>query len=293
MRYLNSKEVANILGINISTLKRWTENGTLGCKKTAGGHRKFTIQHIRDYYKQHQEAGKKFGAALDNAEHKDIYSLIKSNDYNQLAIRLAETSIISDDLSVNTILHSSYMAGYNINDIFDLIVDPASDLVERWLCDENISHIEEYISRKLITRSVELLSESKPNGTFNGKSALCINFEDDLPDLGVAMSEVLLRHNGYNVFNTGSHAELGKLKNILKKYKIDTVLFYLCSRQCCRATALNNLKKTNNQVIEICDIAKDTGVTVIFGGEGIEHLGKIPKEVIKTFKSYDQLLSYL
>ena len=100
MRYLNSKEAANILGINISTLKRWTENGTLGCKKTAGGHRKFTIQHIRDYYKQHQEAGKKFGAALDNAEHKDIYSLIKSNDYNQLAIRLAETSIISDDLSV-------------------------------------------------------------------------------------------------------------------------------------------------------------------------------------------------
>ena len=254
MRYLNSKEVANILGINISTLKRWTENGTLGCKKTAGGHRKFTIQHIRDYYKQHQEAGKKFGAALDNAEHKDIFSLIRSNEYNQLAIKLAETSIISDDLSVNTILHSSYMGGYQINDIFDLIVDPASDLVEHWLCDENISHIEEYISRKLITRSVELLSESKPNGTFNGKAALCINFEDDLPDLGVAMSEVLLRHNGYNVFNTGSHAELGKLKNILNKYKIDTVLFYLCSRQCCRATALNNLKKTNSQVIEICNI---------------------------------------
>ena len=185
------------------------------------------------------------------------------------------------------------MGGYQINDIFDLIVDPASDLVEHWLCDENISHIEEYISRKLITRSVELLSESKPNGTFNGKAALCINFEDDLPDLGVAMSEVLLRHNGYNVFNTGSHAELGKLKNILKKYKIDMVLFYLCSRQCCRATALNNLKKTNSQVIEICNIAKDTGVNVIFGGEGIEHLGKIPKGVIKTFKSYDQLLSYL
>ena len=293
MRYLNSKEVANILGINISTLKRWTENGTLGCKKTAGGHRKFTIQHIRDYYKQHQEAGKKFGATLDNAEHKDIFSLIRSNEYNQLAIRLAETSIISDDLSVNTILHSSYMGGYQINDIFDLIVDPASDLVEHWLCDENISHIEEYISRKLITRSVELLSESKPNGTFNGKAALCNNFEDDLPDLGVAMSEVLLRHNGYNVFNTGSHAELGKLKNILNKYKIDMVLFYLCSRQCCRATALNNLKKTNSQVIEICNIAKDTGVNVIFGGEGIEHLGKIPKEVNKTFKSYDQLLSYL
>ena len=51
MKYLNSKEVANILGINISTLKRWTDNGTIKCKKTPGGHRKFTMQHIREYYK--------------------------------------------------------------------------------------------------------------------------------------------------------------------------------------------------------------------------------------------------
>ena len=32
MRYLNSKDVADILGINVSTLKRWTENGTISCK---------------------------------------------------------------------------------------------------------------------------------------------------------------------------------------------------------------------------------------------------------------------
>ena len=49
MKYLNSKEVANILGINISTLKRWTDNGTIKCKKTPGGHRKFTMQHVREY----------------------------------------------------------------------------------------------------------------------------------------------------------------------------------------------------------------------------------------------------
>ena len=108
-----------------------------------------------------------------------------------------------------------------------------------------------YISRKLITRGIETLNQDKPNGIYNGKAALCINFEDDLPDLGIAMSEVVLRHCGYNVFNSGSHAELGSLNTIIKKEKIDTLVFYLCDRQCCRATALNNLKKTENQVIEI------------------------------------------
>ena len=87
------------------------------------------------------------------------------------------------------------------------------------LVAKSISHIEEYISRKLITRGVETLNEDNPNGVYNGKAALCINFEDDLPDLGIAMSEVVLRHCGYNVFNSGSHAELGSLNNIIVKEK--------------------------------------------------------------------------
>ena len=58
MRYLTSKNVAEILGINISTLKRWTDNGTLECTKTAGGHRKFTMQNIRDYHKSQENSGK-------------------------------------------------------------------------------------------------------------------------------------------------------------------------------------------------------------------------------------------
>ena len=36
MKYLNSKEVSDILGVNISTLKRWTDNGTINCHKTPG-----------------------------------------------------------------------------------------------------------------------------------------------------------------------------------------------------------------------------------------------------------------
>ena len=61
MRYLNSNDVAEILGINISTLKRWTENGTIGCSKTAGGHRKFTMQHVRDYYKSNKNSDRSMG----------------------------------------------------------------------------------------------------------------------------------------------------------------------------------------------------------------------------------------
>lgn len=77
MKYLNSKEVSDILGVNISTLKRWTDNGTINCHKTPGGHRKFTMQNVREFYKSNKKATKSTDVSLAKFEHKKIYELIK------------------------------------------------------------------------------------------------------------------------------------------------------------------------------------------------------------------------
>ena len=68
MKYLSSKEVSGILGVNISTLKRWTESGKLGCEKTAGGHRKFTMQHVREYYKSNSNGTKSDLLSLESKD---------------------------------------------------------------------------------------------------------------------------------------------------------------------------------------------------------------------------------
>ena len=54
IRHFNSIEVARILGVNVSTVKRWTEEGKLECIKTAGGHRKFLMAHLGDYVKNYK-----------------------------------------------------------------------------------------------------------------------------------------------------------------------------------------------------------------------------------------------
>ena len=289
MRYLSSKEVSEILGINVSTLKRWTNAGVVGCKKTAGGHRKFTMQHVRDYYKQHENHGKSNELGLESKLHKNIYEQIVKKNYNELAHILADASLESDDLSVSTIINGSYMRGLAVEDICDKIIEPAGTIVENALNKGYLSHVETFISRKLITRTTENLNQNKPNGSFNGRSALCINFEDNLPDLGVVMSEIILRHEGYNVFNTGSHAELGDLGSVLKKKNVDLILFYLCNMQCCMATVENNIKKTAEQTKAVATLAHDLGIKVVFGGEGIQFIPSVKKVTDFTFQSYHDL----
>jgi len=162
-------------------------------------------------------------------------------------------------------------------------------IVENALRQKYISHVEAFISRKLITRSVESLNQNKPNGSFNGKTALCINFEDNLPDLGVVMSEIILRHNGYNVLNTGSHAELGNLQDVIKKKGIALLLFYLCDMQCCMATVRDNLSKTSSQVKEIVSLANKLKVNIVFGGSGIQFLPDVSNQISSSFNKYSDL----
>ena len=289
MRYLNSNDVAEILGINISTLKRWTENGTIGCSKTAGGHRKFTMQHVRDYYKSNKNSDRSMGLGLERLEHKTIYELLNKSNYTELAKILADSSLESNEVSVNNIINGAYMKGIKASLICDEIIEPGSMIVENALRQEYISHVEAFISRKLITRSVESLNQSKPNGSFNGKTALCVNFEDNLPDLGVVMSEIVLRHNGYNVLNTGSHAELGNLQGVIEKKNVDLLVFYLCDMQCCMATVQDNLSKTALQVKSIVSLANKLNVKVIFGGSGIQFLEGVSEQINITFNKYSEL----
>jgi len=289
MRYLSSNDVSEILGVNISTLKRWTESGKIDCVKTAGGHRKFTMQHVRNYYKNNQKANKSLELGLEHLKHKNIYNLINKDEFSELAKILADSSIESDDLTVNTIVNGLYMKGVPVEIICDDVVEPASLVVENGLQQSYLSHIEAFISRKLITRIVEGLNQNKPNGTFNGKTAMCVNFEDNLPDLGVVMSEVILRHSGYNVFNTGSHAELGNLEEVIKKKNVDLLLFYLCDMQCCMATVKDNLDKTENQIFDITKLANNIGIKVIFGGSGLQFIGKASSNIDSRFNKFSEL----
>tara|TARA_B100000676_G_scaffold55774_1_gene54827 strand:- start:162 stop:1043 length:882 start_codon:yes stop_codon:yes gene_type:complete len=289
MKYLNSKEVSGILGINISTLKRWTDSGKLGCEKTAGGHRKFTMQHVRDFYKSNSNSAKGEALSLETKDHKKIYGLINQQDFKQLAVLLAESSLNSDESSVGTIINGLYMNGTPVADLFDFVVDVAGNIVEEKLKKNKIAHTEAYLSRKTITRSVDGLNRDKPNGNFNGKNALCINFEDNLPDIGVVMSEVLMRHNGYNVFNSGSHAELGELSEIIIKRKIDVVLFYLCNLQCCNAVVEENVSKTVKQIHDSIKVANKLDIKILFGGEGLFLLKDIQGKIDNSFLTYNDL----
>ena len=286
MKKYSSYEVSQILGCDETTIRRWANKGKITCQKSAGGHRYFTIQDIRSYLIKTKQSSNLLPINNNSSDLSKIFTYINDSSYTKLASVLAENSIEGDESLVHSIINNIYLSGENITVIFDEIIEKAFDLIESKLINNSITHIEEYIARKLITRNIESLSRDKPNGNFNGKNILCINFEDNLPDLGIVMSEVVLRHSGFNVYNTGSHAQLGDLKTVIVKKKIDILLFFLCSRQCCKSISELNLEKTHKQIKDSIRLANELKIKIIFGGDGLDNINS---DLGNTFSSFGEL----
>ena len=103
MQYYNSQEAAKILGVNVSTIKRWTDDGKLKCIKTAGGHRKFIMKQLSEFLEKNRKKTSKINLfplenetdlipAETSIQTQDEQAAAEPQDFPQVALSLFRIS---------------------------------------------------------------------------------------------------------------------------------------------------------------------------------------------------------
>ena len=46
-QFFSTADIARLLSIDVSTVKRWTDSGKLQCYRTLGGHRRFRFDQVQ------------------------------------------------------------------------------------------------------------------------------------------------------------------------------------------------------------------------------------------------------
>lgn len=79
-KLISISQASELLGINIMTLRRWTDSGKIKCSKTIGNHRKYLLSEILSLQ------GKEVENNNLNKEEVAIYTRVSSNHQKHKAI---------------------------------------------------------------------------------------------------------------------------------------------------------------------------------------------------------------
>ncbi len=256
---LNTKQVATLFKVDTSTVRRWSLSGKLKCSSSRGGHRRFAYKNIIDFLDI-----KNNNLSLNLSEIDNITN--QSSKINTIEF-LAQNALDRKDQAIESTLIKTYLQGISIPEIFDEYLDKSLELVQSLLDNKKISVAEEHISRKTISRALghfknAIIKESESSDT----NVLCLNLENDIPDIAIDMVQIVLETKSFKVFNSGANTCIKDLKMLLNKEKYDHIYIFMCNRQCCDATVQSHFEDTVSSLELINKLCEEYNINLHIGG---------------------------
>jgi excisionase family DNA binding protein len=284
--YLNSEEAANLLGVNVSTIKRWTDSGKLNCMQTPGGHRKFLMKHINEFLSDQSGHAKNIAIIpYDTSEHRQINHLIQKHKIKDLNPILLSAALKSDRNTVNMIATGLALAQYPIYKIFDELVTPVLHQIGDLWEQGSLTVAEEHIASDLIRDSILMIREIIIKAGNLEQKVLCFALDDDQHDISLKMIQVLLEQKGFDVFFCGQKTPADSLEKLISQQS--PVRIYLASTYFDEKWTKEQIDSKHAELEIIYDLSKKYGFEIFIGGQAFDKLNydkNLVKRRLNTFK---------
>tara|TARA_B100001146_G_scaffold223862_1_gene239681 strand:+ start:254 stop:1114 length:861 start_codon:yes stop_codon:yes gene_type:complete len=266
MKYLNSKEVAMIMGVHVSTVKRWTDAGKLPCYQTPGGHRKFILRHINEFLAKNKKKSKKVNIVeLEGIKDRKLIQNIDHGEYEKLLPVFIKQALNADGNRLKTTLTGLYMKQYLLHEIYDALVMPVLESIGDMWANNDISVAEEHLASNTIRNAVHALGETLERKDYKDNSyTLSLALSGDEHDLPLIMIKQILEIKGIPVINCGRNTPANSIKRLLKKFQPDKIIVSL--------TYIEDKKLTKQELDDLLKIASNTHAKIYVGGAGIQYI---------------------
>lgn len=196
--HASTANVARALGVSVSTVKRWVDDGILPAHKTAGGHRKLLIADVLEL------------ARRTDLPHADLSLLAEEGggltpvSEGDLATQLQRALITGDSDKVRVLILGTYRAGKSVAEIADSAVGPAMAAIgQEWEAGK-IDIMEEHRASQLCASVLyELKARLETRAERNRPRAVGAAPEDDYSVLPTLLAQMTLLDVGWEAINLG------------------------------------------------------------------------------------------
>lgn len=262
---LNSKQAAKVLGVNVSSIKRWTDEGKLPCIKTAGGHRKFTMQHLARFLEENKKQTSRVHVfPIESEQDLDISFRILNGDLDYLNDLLLDDALNCRHEQIQKILSGLYLSRFPLNAIYDQLIAPVLHRIGQLWSEREISIVEEHLASQTLRDAIIRLQGIVRIPEQKTGSALCLNLSTELHDIALKMVEHILEARGFQVYFSGQLSPVVDLPGIFEKYKPNRL--YVSS------TVVSDLDESQNEFNRLIALCKKHDTLLFIGGQGFQHL---------------------
>jgi excisionase family DNA binding protein len=286
MKYLNSKEVASIMGVNVSTIKRWTDSGKLDCYQTVGGHRKFLLSHLKNFLndKINQKLKVNIIQYLNKGE-KELVQRIDRIDYKYLRDYLFQLSLQQSVDSIHDVINSLLIKGEPQYRIYDeLILNVLNRIGDLWL-NNKLSIADEHTMTETIRNVMyRIHSEISKNNVKRPKKVICMTLTNDEHEIPLVMIQSILDEINIPTTNLGPNIPVLEIESkiqvvnpthliISSNYVLDTDTF-------------------NSEITQLLQICHKNDIQILIGGSGNDFLIEENLHSTIELKSMTELFKY-
>jgi excisionase family DNA binding protein len=278
----NSVEAAQILGVNVSTIKRWTDEGKLECIKTVGGHRKFLMEHLASFLEKNKKKTSKVNLfPLENKSDLQISHNIMKGDFNFLVDYVQKNALACNRDRVQKALSGLYLGQYPLYVIYDKLITPALHHLGNLWSEEKISAIEEHFASQTLRDSIVRLQGIIRIPARKVGKAMCLNFSSELHDIALKMVDHVLESRGDKVLFSGQITPIINIEHVFESLQPQRV--YISS------TIVENVASVQEEFDQICEVAAVHRIKVFVGGIGFNTIEIRNPELVTRLTTFEEV----
>ena len=214
---LSTVEVAALLNVTETTIKRWTDQGTIACIKTVGGHRKFLLKEVIRFSEENgYPVTGTFAPAISKKQFETLEFCVQTANYGKISEIFLEELLHGDKRGMHEIL--VYLAKHHISFsvIGDEVIRPAMVRIgERW-AEGKLEVNQEHLASQSVIEALIQLSPELHRKPSNGLTSVCACVEGDVHEIGLRILAYALESEGWAVHYVGPNTPFDTLHSFMK-----------------------------------------------------------------------------
>jgi len=260
---LSTKEVAGILGVTESTIKRWADSELIYCHKTPGGHRKFKLEDVNIFAKSNSFLIS--GVELNISEkHNNQFLIdqIQKKEINFLCDHFYKLILSGNSTEIYNFIILMNLNRFSFIDFFDSVLQPSLTRLGFEWQTKLISVEDEHAASSAIFTALSKLTDSVLRNPKKEKVIILAVVEGDYHEIPVKCISILLEMEGWTIRYLGANTPFFSLDSAIKKIKPEAVLISSTIR-------FTSYSEVSERLETMKTYLKSYGGKLIVGGKGI------------------------